>query len=62
MLVMFAAGVASLPWMIGLTAIMAYQGLGRAGARMAKPFGGALLLLAVVLLLDPLGLPTWLLV
>jgi predicted metal-binding membrane protein len=62
MLVMFAAGVASLPWMIGLTAVMAYQGLGRGGERMVKPFGAALLVLAVLVLVDPLGLPTWLVV
>jgi len=60
MLVMFAAGVASMPWMIGLTAVMAYEGLGRGGERMVKPFGAALLVLAVLLLVDPLGLPTWL--
>jgi predicted metal-binding membrane protein len=62
MLVMFAAGVASLPWMIGLTAVMAYQGLGRGGERTVKPFGAALLLLALLLLVIPLALPTWLVV
>jgi len=62
MLVMFAAGVASLPWMIGLTAVMAYQGLGRGGERTVKPFGAALLLLALLLLVMPLALPTWLVV
>jgi predicted metal-binding membrane protein len=62
MLVMFAAGVASLPWMIGLTAVMAYQGLGRRGERVVKPFGVALLVLAVLVLVIPLALPAWLVV
>jgi predicted metal-binding membrane protein len=62
MLVMFAAGVASLPWMIGLTAVMAYQGLGRGGERTVKPFGAALLVLALLLLVTPLALPAWLVV
>jgi len=62
MLVMFAAGVASLPWMIGLSVVMAYQGLGRNGERMVKPFGAAILALALLVLLFPLNLPAWLLV
>jgi predicted metal-binding membrane protein len=62
MLVMFAAGVASLPWMIGLAAVMAYQGLGRHGERTVRPFGATLLLVALLLLMAPLALPTWLVV
>jgi predicted metal-binding membrane protein len=62
MLVMFAAGVASLPWMIGLTVVMAYQGLGRRGERTVKPLGGVLLFVALLLLMVPLDLPTWLVI
>lgn len=62
MLLMFAAGVASLPWMIGLTLVMAYQGLARSGERTVKPFGAALLVLALLVLVIPLALPNWLVV
>jgi hypothetical protein len=41
---------------------MAFQGLGRAGERMVKPFGVALLVLAVLVFLIPVALPTWLVV
>jgi predicted metal-binding membrane protein len=48
MLVMFAAGFAGLAWMVALTAVMAYEGLGRHGHRVAIAVGVALLVLAAV--------------
>jgi predicted metal-binding membrane protein len=53
MLVMFAAGMANLWWMAALTALMAYEKLGRDGMR-AATFGGATLLgLAGLVFLHP---------
>jgi predicted metal-binding membrane protein len=48
MLVMFAAGAAMLWWMVALTAVMAYEKLGRHGARISPDVGVTLLLLAGV--------------
>jgi predicted metal-binding membrane protein len=62
MLVMFGAGVASLPWMILLTAVMLYEGVGRHGERAVPAFGAGLMTLAFLVLWHPAGLPAWLLV
>jgi predicted metal-binding membrane protein len=43
MLVMFAAGVANLVWMAGLTAVMAYQKVGRRGTQLASLVGAVLI-------------------
>lgn len=48
MLLMFAAGVANLAWMAVLASAMAYEGLGRHGARFGILFGFALLDLALI--------------
>ena len=47
MLLMFAAGFASLWWMAGLTAVMVYEARGRHGQQAAKSVGTILLGLAV---------------
>jgi predicted metal-binding membrane protein len=62
MFVMFGAGVASLPWMILLTATMVYQAVGRRGEQAVAPIGVALLGLASLLVVNPTGLPAWLLI
>jgi len=43
MLLLFAAGVDNLAWMAGITGVMAYEALGRHGARVGLAFGVALL-------------------
>ena len=48
MLLMFAAGFANLAWMAILAAVMAYEALGRGGARFGMVVGVALLALAGV--------------
>jgi predicted metal-binding membrane protein len=48
MVVMFAAGVASLAWMAVLTVVMAYEVLGRHGQRAASVWGAVLIGLAAV--------------
>lgn len=48
MLLMFAAGFASLPWMLGLTGLMFYEARGRHGAVVARLAGIFLLWLAVL--------------
>jgi predicted metal-binding membrane protein len=62
MLLMFGAGVASLPWMISLTAVMAYQAVGRRGERTVALVGATLLIAAFLLFTDPTEMPAWLLV
>jgi predicted metal-binding membrane protein len=62
MLLMFGAGVASLPWMTLLTAVMVYQAAGRRGEQAVAAVGAGLLTLALLVLLHPAGLPAWLLV
>ena len=58
MLVMFAVGVASLPWMAALTALMIYEKTGSAGRR-AVPVAGLILLAGAALVLaHPPWLPT----
>jgi predicted metal-binding membrane protein len=43
MLVMFAAGVANIAWMAGLTAVMTYEKLGRRGDRIMPVVGAVLI-------------------
>ncbi len=57
MLVMFAAGVASLWWMAALTALMVYEKTARGGRRAVPVVGVTLLALAAVVLLAGSGLP-----
>jgi len=47
MLLMFAQGFASVPWMLGLTGLMAYETIGRHGDLARVVAGGALLLAAL---------------
>jgi predicted metal-binding membrane protein len=46
MLLMFAAGVANLAWMVAIAAVMAYEVLGRHGARFGTAVGLVLLAIA----------------
>jgi predicted metal-binding membrane protein len=56
MLVMFAAGVADLWWMAGLTAVMVYEKIGRRGTQLATVVGVVLVAAGgVVLLAGPGG-------
>jgi predicted metal-binding membrane protein len=48
MLVMFAAGFANLWWMAGLTAVMAYEAIGRHGRRVVPIVGVAFVALAAL--------------
>jgi predicted metal-binding membrane protein len=48
MLLMFAAGFANLAWMAILAIVMAYEALGRHGARFGLAVGCGLLVLALV--------------
>ena len=57
MLLMFAAGVANLWWMAALTAVMVFEQVGRNGARMTRPVGVLLLVLALLVFLHPVWLP-----
>ena len=51
MLLMFGEGFASLPWMVALTAVMAYETAGRHGRTAASAVGAVLLLVALTVLL-----------
>jgi len=53
MLLMFAAGVANLWWMAGLTALMVYEKTGRRGRRAVPVAGIALLACAALVLAQP---------
>ena len=53
MLVMFAAGVADLRWMAALTALMAYEKIGRHGEAVAVVAGVAALALAALVAVGP---------
>jgi len=57
MLVGFAAGVANLWWMAALTAIMAYEKIGRFGDLVVPAIGTGLLFLAGVVFIHPAWLP-----
>jgi predicted metal-binding membrane protein len=57
MLLMFAAGVANLWWMAGLTALMVYEKTGAGGRRAVPVAGLALLACSVLVLLHPHWLP-----
>lgn len=58
MVVMFATGVGSLAWMLGLTAVMVAEKTTRRGHRLVAPLGAGLLLAAAVLAVVALGAPT----
>ena len=58
MLVMFAAGVAVLWWMAGLTAVMVYEKTGKHGAAITPVVGLGLLVLAAVAFAHPAWFPT----
>lgn len=58
MLLVFAAGFANLAWMVALTAVMAYEVLGRQGRRAARAVGAVLLGLAASALVFG-SLPGW---
>jgi predicted metal-binding membrane protein len=55
MLVMFAAGVADLWWMAGLTAVMVYEKVGRRGTQLATVVGVVLVAAGGVVLLAGTG-------
>jgi predicted metal-binding membrane protein len=57
MLVMFAAGVATLWWMAALTALMVYEKTGRHGDSIVRPAGAVLLGAAALQLAHPTWLP-----
>ena len=57
MLLMFAAGVANLWWMAGLTALMVYEKTGTGGRRAVPVAGIALLACAALALVHPHWLP-----
>ena len=54
MLLMFGEGFASLPWMVALTAVMAYETTGRHARRISSAIGAVLLLVALTVLLGSL--------
>ncbi len=57
MLVAFAAGVANLAWMAGLTLLMVFEKTGRGGERAAAPIGVGLIALGLLVLAHPGWLP-----
>ena len=57
MLVGFAAGVANLWWMAALTALMAYEKVGRHGDRLVPVAGTAFIALSALVLVHPGWLP-----
>jgi predicted metal-binding membrane protein len=57
MLVVFAAGVASLVWMAALGAVMLYEKVGRHGNAIRTVVGGVLILWAVLVFAHPSWLP-----
>jgi predicted metal-binding membrane protein len=58
MLTMFAVGVGSLAWMVGLTGVMVIEKTSRHGRRLAPLVGVALLIWGALILLQPGWLPT----
>jgi len=57
MLLMFAAGVANLWWMAGLTVVMVYEKVGRRGDALASIVGVVLLSWALIVFLHPWWAP-----
>jgi predicted metal-binding membrane protein len=57
MLVGFAAGVANLWWMAALTALMAYEKVGRHGDALVPVVGTGFIALAALVLVHPGWLP-----
>lgn len=57
MLLMFAAGVANLIWMAGLTAVMVYEKAGRRGRQLTPVVGVALLAWSALVFAHPAWLP-----
>jgi predicted metal-binding membrane protein len=57
MLISFAAGVVSLPWMAILTLVMVFEKTGKGGERGAKPIGLALFALAALVVAFPGAAP-----
>jgi predicted metal-binding membrane protein len=57
MLLGFAVGVASLPWMALLTLVMVFEKTGRGGVRAVRPIGVALLAVAALMLVFPAAAP-----
>jgi predicted metal-binding membrane protein len=55
MLVMFALGLSSLLWMLGLGVVMAAEKTTRAGLRLAGPVGGLLVAAGIAVLLHNPG-------
>lgn len=60
MLVAFALGTAHLAWMAGLSAVMAYEKVGRRGNRIVHPVGWAFLAWAALVATQSASLPTFL--
>jgi predicted metal-binding membrane protein len=59
MLVLVAAGFASLFWMAGLAAVTVYEKTGRHGPALARLVGVVLLVWAALVLAQPAWLPSW---
>jgi predicted metal-binding membrane protein len=57
MLVSFAVGVANLPWMAVLTAVMVFEKTGRGAERGVAPIGIAFLILGVLVIVNPSWMP-----
>jgi predicted metal-binding membrane protein len=57
MLLMFAAGVANLIWMAGLTAVMVYEKAGRRGRQLTPVVGVSLLAWSALVFAHPVWLP-----
>ncbi|WP_290783621.1 DUF2182 domain-containing protein [Halomonas sp.] len=58
MLVMVIVGIANLAWMAPLAALMLYEKVGRHGGRLVRPVGVALILLGLLVMAGPAGLPS----
>lgn len=58
MLVSFAAGFANLWWMAALTALMAYEKIGKHGKRIVPVAGVALIALAALIVVNHSWLPS----
>jgi predicted metal-binding membrane protein len=57
MLVSFAVGVANLPWMAVLTAVMVFEKTGRGAERGVVPIGVAFLALGALVIMNPSWMP-----